>query len=166
MHRYVAYNGPMPTTGAQATQAVVNGTKTMLQLATPSTRMLTIISWGYSVNQVAFGVIDLCTQNVADTVTAHTATGVPSLDPNAPPSLLTLGTAATGYAASAQGTPTVTRMFDSQQLGATAGMNELNYSYQFMPDERPIVAVSSFLKIRATYTATGPSVQCWVCWDE
>ena len=162
MHEYTVYNGPMPTTGAQQAVAVANGTKTMLQLATPSTRMLQVISWGYSLSAPLAGTVDLCGQDVADTVTAHVSTGITSLDPNAPPSLLTLGTAATGYSASVQGSPTVTRMFDSQQIGATAGDNELNYSYQFMFDERPILAVSKFLKVRASFAATTSNMQCWV----
>jgi hypothetical protein len=166
MHRYVTWNGPMPTSGAQQSVAVISGTKTMLQLATPSTRQLQLIAWGYSLSGPLAGTVDLCQQDVADTVTAHVASGVQPLDPNAPASLLTLGAAATGYSASAQGASTASRMFDSQQIGATAGDNELNYTYQFMPDERPIVAVSKFLKVRATFAATTINLQCWVCWDE
>jgi hypothetical protein len=166
MHRYGTWNGPMPTIGAQQSVAVISGTKTMLQLATPSTRQLQLIAWGYSLSGPLAGTVDLCQQDVADTVTAHVAAGLQPLDPNAPASLLTLGTSATGYSASVQGTPTASRMFDSQQIGATAGDNELNYTYQFMPDERPIVAVSKFLKVRATFAATTITMQCWVCWDE
>lgn len=166
MHRYITWNGPGPTTGAQQAVAVAAATKTMLQLSLPATRQLQVISWGYSLSAALAGTIDLCQQNAADTVTAHVASGIPSLDPNAPASLLTLGVSATGYSASAQGAPTVTRMLDSQQIGATAGNNELNYSYQFMPDERPIVSVSTFLKVRATFAATTANLQCWICWDE
>jgi hypothetical protein len=166
MPNYTAYNGPMVTTGAQGASATVNGTKTFIQLATPSTRQLTVISWGFSLSSPLASTIDLCAQNVADTVTAHSVSGLVSLDPNAPASLLTLGTAATGYNASAQGSPTVTRMLDSQQFGATAGNNDLNYTYQFMPDERPILAISSFLKVRGTFAATTVNVQCWVTWNE
>lgn len=166
MHRYITFNGPMVTTGAQQSVAVANGTKTMLQIQPPSNRMMQIISWGFSLSGSLAGTIDLCQQDVADTVTAHVASGIVSLDPNIPASQAQLGTSATGYSASAQGSPAVTRMFDSQQIGATAGNNDLDYSYQFMPDERPFVAVSKFLKVRATFAATSINMQCWVVWDE
>lgn len=166
LHRYIAYNGPMPTTGAQQSVAVANGTKTMLQLATPTTRLIQVISWGFSLSGPLAGTIDLCAQDVADTVAAHVASGLVPVDPNIPASLLTLGTSATGYSASAQGTPAATRMFDSQQIGATAGDNELNYSYQFLPDEQPIVAISRFLKVRATFAATTINMQAYVEWAE
>lgn len=166
MHRYQTWNGPMPTGGAQQSVAVAAATKTMLQVATPSTRMLTVIAWGYSLSAPLAGTIDLVSQDVAATVTAHVAAGVQPLDPNLPPSLVTLGVAATGYTASAENAPTATRVHDSQQIGPAAGDNELNYSYQFVPDERPLVAVSKFLKVRATFAATTANLQCWVCWDE
>lgn len=167
MHRYVAWNGPMPTTAAQ--QSVTTGTviKTMLQLATPATRQLQLISWGYSLSAqpAAGGEIELLQTDVAATVTAHVASGVQPLDPNAPPSLLTLGAAATGYTASAEGVTTAARILDSQLIGTAAGNNELNYTYQFMPDERPIIAVSKFLRVRCTM-GTAVNMQCWACWDE
>src|SRR5882757_10258165 len=108
MHRYKCWNGPMPTTGAQA--AVTTGTtiKTMLQLATPTTRLLQIIAWGFSADALQSGVVEMLQTDVAATVTAHTASGVQPLDPNAPPSLLTLSTTATGYTSSVEGTITGT----------------------------------------------------------
>jgi hypothetical protein len=156
----------MVTTGAQQSVAVANGTKTMLQLATPTTRIIQVISWGFSLSGPLAGTVDLVGQDVADTVTAHVASGLVGVDPNIPASLLTLGASATGYSASAQGTPTVSRMFDSQQIGATAGDNELNYTYQFLPDEQPILAISKFLKVRATFAATSINMQCFVEWAE
>lgn len=170
MHRYKLWNGPMPTTAAQ--QAVTTGTaiKTMLQAATPSTRQGQVFSWGFSIDDPpgADGVIELLQTDVAATVTAHTSTGIIRLDPNAPASLMTLGTAATGYTASAEGSITATRVFDVVSLSsvsaeAAAGMV---YSYQFMPDERPIVAVSSFLRVRATTPTTAVDLRCWFVWDE
>jgi hypothetical protein len=168
MHRYTTYNGPMPTTAAQ--QSVTTGTaiKTMLQLSTPSTRQLQVIGWGFSVDDPpgADAVIELLQTDVAATVTAHVAAGIPSLDPNAPASLLTLGTANTGYTASAEGTTTAARVFDVVSLSSVSGESPLLYTYQFMPDERPIVAVSKFLRVRATTPTTAVDLRCWVTWDE
>lgn len=168
MHRYRAMNGPMPTTAAQ--QAVTTGTaiKSMLQLATPSTRQIQLISWGFSVDDPpgADAVVELLQTDVAATVTAHVAAGVQPLDPNAPASLLTLGVAATGYTATAEGAITATRMFDAVSLSSVSGESPLVYSYQWMPDERPIVAVSRFLRVRATTPTTAVDLRCWVTWDE
>jgi hypothetical protein len=158
----------MPTTAAQ--QSVTTGTtiKTMLQLATPSTRQIQLISWGFSVDDPpgADAVIELLQTDVAATVTAHVAAGVQPLDPNAPASLLTLGVSATGYTSSAEGTPTATRVFDAVSLSSTSGESLLSYYYQFMPDERPSVAVSKFLRVRATTPTTAVDLRCWVVWDE
>lgn len=168
MHRYQTWNGPMPTTAAQA--AVTTGTsiKTMLQIATPSTRQIQLIAWGFTIDDVpgADGVVELLQTDVAATVTAHSASGVQPLDPNAPASLMTLGTSATGYTASAEGSITATRVFDAVSLSSTSGESALTYQYQWMPDERPIVAVSRFLRVRATTGSSAVDMRCWVLWDE
>lgn len=169
MHRYKTWNGPMPTTAAQ--QSVTTGTaiKTMLQISTPSTRQIQLIAWGFSVDDYpgADSVVELLQTDVAATVTAHVAAGVQPLDPNAPASLLTLGVSNTGYTSSAEGTTTAARVFDAVSIDTTAGSNApLSYSYQFMPDERPIVAVSKFLRVRATTPTTAVDMRCWVIWDE
>lgn len=165
MHRYKTWNGPMPTTAGQAKVAVANGVKTMLQLSTPSTRQIQLIAWGYSLDVATAGEVELLQTDVAATVTAHVAAGVQPLDPNAPASLLTLGTGNTGYTATVEGSTTATRVFDTQFVAATAPPN-LSYAYQWMPDERPIIAVSKFLRVRATFAATTSSMVTWVCWDE
>lgn len=168
MHRYKTWNGPMPTTAAQASVTTGTAIKTMLQLATPSTRQIQLIAWGFSADDPpgADAVIELLQTDVAATVTAHVASGVQPLDPNAPASLLTLGTAATGYTASAEGSITATRVFDAVSLSSVSGESPLVYSYQFMPDERPIIAVSKFLRVRATTPTAAQDLRCWIVWDE
>jgi len=168
MHRYKTWNGPMPTTAAQA--AVTTGTsiKTMLQLATPATRQIQLIAWGFTLDDPpgADAVVELLQTDVAATVTAHVAAGVQPLDPNAPASLLTLGTSATGYTGTAEGSITATRVFDAVALSSVSGESPLTYGWQWMPDERPIVAISKFLRVRATTPTTAVDMRCWVCWDE
>lgn len=170
MHRYKIWNGPMPTTAAQQTVTTGTAIKTMLQLATPSSRQMQLIAWGFSIDDPpgADSVVELLQTDVAATVTAHVAAGVQPLDPGAPASLLTLGTAATGYTASVEGSTTAARVFDAVSLSsvsaeAAAGMV---YSYQWMPDERPIIAVSKFLRVRATTPTTAVDMRCWLVWDE
>lgn len=168
MHRYTSWNGPMPTTAAQ--QSVTTGTaiKTMLQISTPATRQLQIISWGFTLDDPpgADAVIELLQTDVAATVTAHVAAGVGPLDPNAPASLMTLGTANTGYTASAEGSITATRVFDTWSLSSVSGESQIGYKYQFMPDERPIVAISKFLRVRVTTPTSAVDMRCYVTWDE
>jgi hypothetical protein len=136
----------------------------MLQIATPSTRQIQLISWGFSIDTDQGGVVELLQTDVAATVAAHVAAGVQPLDPNAPVSLMTLGTSATGYTATAEGTTTASRVFDAQQVQG-GGVWLQPYAYQWMPDERPIVAVSKFLRVRVTFGTT-TNMLCWVCWDE
>jgi hypothetical protein len=165
-HRYKTWCGPMPTTAAIS--GITTGTtiKTLLQIATPSTRMLEVIAWGYTCNTVPNGAIELLSGDVADTVTAHVAAGVQPLDglSGYPASLVTLGTAATGYNATAQGTMTAVRVHDVQ-IPVGTQPSDLSYEYQFMPDERPRIAPSHFLKVRIS-PANATGILCWVAWEE
>lgn len=170
MHRYRCYNAAMATTVATAKVTTGTAIKTMLQVATPATRQLTVISWGFSLDAApattGVGVVELLQTDVAATVTAHVAAGVQPIDPNAPASLMTLGTTATGYTSSGEGTTVASRLFDATELaGVSNGAYPINYAYQFMPDERPVVAVSKFLRVRVTLSAA-VNMLCWVVWDE
>ena len=170
-HRYKIWNGAMSTTAPLTPVATGTSTKTMLQLATPSTRQLTILSWGYEIDGLPTttltGKVELIETDVAATVTAHVAAGIQPLLPGVPASQLTLGTAATGFTATAEGTVTTTRTFDQDLiLGATSlGASEAMYDYQFMPDERPVAAVSKFVRVRATF-GSSVNMLCWVVVEE
>lgn len=168
MPGYKTWNGPMPTTAAQAAVSTGTTIKTMLQVATPSTRYIRLISWGYTISEAAgaVGTIELLQTDVAATVTAHVAAGVQPLDPNAPASLMTLGTSATGYTSTSEGAITATRVFDVVRLPASLTGSGTPYSYQWMPEEQPIIAVSKFLRVRATTPTSGCNMVCWIAWDE
>jgi hypothetical protein len=144
------------------------GVKTMLQIATPSTRQIQLIAWGFSFDDFPGddSTVELIQTNVAATVTAHVASGVQPLDPNAPASLMTLSTTGTGYTATAEGTTTASRVFDVIGIGTAAGIVSSPYVYQWMPDERPIIAASSFLRVRTTVSTSAMDLRCWVVWDE
>jgi hypothetical protein len=167
VHRFTTWNGPMPTTAAQAKVTTGTAIKTMLQVATPSTRQCQLIGWGFSLDAAssAAGVVELLQTDVAATVTAHVAAGIQPLDPNAPPSLLVGGTALTGYTASAEGSITATRVFDVKEVPIAAGLTDLTYEKVWMPDARPVIAVSKFLRVRCTFTGATNMVT-WVTWDE
>lgn len=164
---YKCFNVPSTPAAAPTVPATGTALKTMLQLATPSTQQIQIISWGYTLSALpgAAATIELIQTDVAATVTAHIASGIVSNDPNAPASLLTLGATATGYTASSEGSPTASRLLDCDQIPAASGLVPLDYDYQFMPDERPIIPISKFLRIRASTPTSGVNMLCWVCWN-
>lgn len=170
MHRYKVGNWAMATTAAPVEVTTGTAIKTMLQVATPSTRQIQLISWGFTLDAAPAttgeGVIELVQTDVAATVTAHVAAGIQPLDPNAPASLCVGGTSLTGYTASAEGTTTASRSFDTVKVsGVSNGAWPTSYSYQWMPDERPIVAISKFLRVRATFSAAVNAL-VWVTFDE
>lgn len=165
---YTTWNGPAPTTAALASVTTGTTIKTMLQLATPSTRQIQILEWGFSLDDPpgADGVVELIDTNVAATVTAHVAAGVFNLDPNGAASLLTLGTSATGYTSTSEGAITSTRPLDAVSLSSVSGESGLSYVRTFMPDDRPIIAVSRFLRVRATTPTTASDMRCFVTFQE
>jgi hypothetical protein len=126
-----------------------------------------VMSWGYTLSGLpgATGVVELIQTDVAATVTAHTSTGIMTLDAGSA-SRLTLGVSATGFSASVEGSVTATLPFDTDQIPTASGLVPINYDYQFMPDERPIVPAGKFLRVRATTPTSGVNMLCWVAWNE
>lgn len=167
---YIVYNAAMATTAAQASVSTGTTIKTMLQVATPSTRQIEVLSWGYTTDDPpgADGTIELLQTDVAATVTAHVASGIQPLDPNGVASLCVGGTALTGFTASGEGSITATRMFDVVALSSVSAEAApvLNYVRDFMPDERPVIPISKFLRVRATTATTAIDLRCWIVFRE
>lgn len=161
---YVAYNAAMPTTAAMVPVTTGTAIKTMLQLAIPATRSIKIVQWGISWESSTVGVpirAELIETDVAATVTAHVAAGVqPWFDPSAPASLLTLGTTATGFTATAEGTTTASRVFAAPLLPPTQP-----YDFQFPLGRECGGKVSKFVRIRVTAPVAVPAL-CYVVWEE
>lgn len=161
---FIAFNGAAPTSAALSPVTTGTAIKTLLQLATPSTTELRISEWGISFDGSAAATpikVELVDVNVAATVTAHVSAGVMSLnDTGTVASRLTLGTTATGYTSSAEGTVTAARLLDYQQIPPT-GL----YVKQWPLGLEPEVAVSRFLRVRVTAAAAVNAV-CYVVWSE
>jgi hypothetical protein len=170
MHRYTAWNGPMPTTAGFASVSTGTAIRTMLQIATPATRQLSILAWGYTLDDPpgADAVFELIQTDVAATVTAHVASGVQPVTAGMPASLMTLGTSATGYTASGEGSITATRTFDIVSMSSVSAEAApfLSYRRDFTDIEIPTMDVSKFLRIRATTPTTAVDGRFWVLWDE
>lgn len=158
---YIAYNGASPTTAAQVPVATGAVIKTLLQIATPSTTGLTVVEWGVSFDGSAAatpGKVELLQTDVAATVSSVT----PSLynDCQGVPSLCIGGSALTGFTASAEGTITATRVFDSQLVAPTN-----QYVKQFPLGREPVIPVSKFLRIRVTFAVT-VNAYAYIIWTE
>lgn len=89
---------------------------------------------------------------MAATVTAYVANDIHKFgDPNAvdpTTSAIVVGTAASGYNASAEGTITAVRLFDVQLVAPTN-----QYVKQFPLGREPVINVSKFARIRVTAPA-------------
>lgn len=157
MALYLIANGPMPTTAAQAVVTTGTAIKTLLQLSSSATKPLKIVEWGISFDGSAAAApikCELVETDVAATVTAHVTAGIIKLDGEAlaggdpVTNLLPVGTAATGYTASAEGTIAASRILDVQLVAPTN-----QYVKQFPLGREPIVQISKFARIRVTAAA-------------
>jgi hypothetical protein len=153
----------MPTTAAPAFVTTGTALKTMLQIATPSTAKLRVVAWGVQFDVIPTAPItcELVQTDVAATVTAHVAAGVqPYGDSGSPASLMTLGTTATGFTSTGEGTVTATRQADVQRL---TGTNQFKWEWSLGREfEMP---VSKFLRVRMT-TATAINAYTYIIWEE
>lgn len=171
LHRYKIWNGPMPTTAAFASVSTGTTIKTMLQLSNPSTRMYTVLGWGFTLDDVpgADAIIELVETDVAATGgTAHVASGVQPVVSGAPASLLTLGTGNTGYSFTVEGAITATKQHDMVALSSISAEAApfLTYTKLFADFEAPQIAVSKFLRVRATSPTTAVDMRCWILIEE
>jgi hypothetical protein len=121
---FTIYNGPMPTTASQLGVSTGTGILTLLQIL--PTKRCRILEWGASFAgaAVAAGVeVELLdTAAVFATVTASVDADIHKVDSGsiaASVAGLTLGTAATGYTASAEGTVAATRILDAGYITPT-----------------------------------------------
>ena len=162
MALYLLQNGAAGTTAAPVAVTTGIAIKTMLQFKPSATVIAKIVEWGISFDGSAAatpGKVELFESDVAATVTAHVAADITKFDSDAlmggdpTTNLIVVGTAATGYTASAEGTTTVARMFDLQFIAPTN-----QYVKQFPLGREPVMQVSKFTRIRVTF---GAAVNCY-----
>ena len=161
---YRIWNGVVPTTAKFVPVTTGTGLKTMLQLATPATQSIKVKAWGISFDGSAAatpGSVELLSCTGAATVTALAATDATCINnPLDSGSRLTYGTSATGFTASAEGTPANVDLLDVQHI---APINQ--YIYQFPLGDEPFIAVSRFVRVRVQFAAAINAI-CWVEWEE
>lgn len=162
---YLIANGAMATTAAPV--VVTTGTataKTLLQFKASATITARLIEWGISFDGSAAATpikVEVIETDVAATVTAAVANDCCKLDAAAlaggdpTTNLIQVGTAATGYTATAEGSTTASRLFDAQLVAPTN-----QYLKQFPLGREPIVQISKFLRIRVT-AGTAVNAYCY-----
>lgn len=154
-------NGVMPTTAALVKVTTGTAVKTMLQVQASSSVPFIVIGWGVSFDGAPAAIqcelID--TYLIAATVTAHVAAGVQPYGPDQTASSVALGTSATGYTATVEGTITQTRYGDVQIVSG-------NQYFPLSPLGREFyVPVSHNLRIRMT-AAAAVNATCFVLTEE
>lgn len=166
MPLYLFQNGAMPTTAAPVKVTTGVAIKTLLQVSAKSGVMGKVVEWGISFDASAAATpieVELVeTGTVAATVTATVAADITALNPNDPApatGFVTLGTANTGYTASAEGTITTTRELDFQLVAPTN-----QYVKQFPLGREPQFGNGNMLRIRVT-AAAAVNAYCYV-WAE
>ena len=162
MARYRIFNGPMPTTASFA--AVTTGTaiKTLLQLK--PFNQCKITAWGISFDGSAAATPIECelleTGTVFGTVTASADADCMKLDgaDQAVASVagLTLGTSATGYTCTSEGSITTIRLFDVQFVAPTN-----QYVYQFPLGQEPVLVIGNACRVRVKAGAAVNAI-CWI----
>ena len=161
--QFKIWNGSFATTASQL--AVTTGTaiKTMLQVKGIAAVKFKVLAWGFSFDgaAAAAGVqVELLeTGTIFGTVTASAAGDIlPHNDSGAPASTtyFSVGTAATGYTCTAEGSIVATRVFDTVLMQPTGA-----YAWEFSLGREPEIAAISALRIRVK-AAAAVNMLCWV----
>lgn len=158
-------NGPMPTTAAFVPVTTGTSIKTMLQLKPFNVGRIT--AWGISFDGSAAatpGKVELLeTGTVFGTVTASADADVFKVGggDQAAASVvgLTLGTSATGYTCTSEGSIVATKELDFALLPPTAP-----YVYQFPLGNQPLMLIGNCYRIRVTFGAA-INAYCWIEFD-
>jgi hypothetical protein len=163
---YLIANGPMPTTVSfPSVQVPGNSTaKTMLQVKLGTQTKGKIVEWGISFDGSSAAqpvkVELLETGTVFGTVTASAAADIMKIgDPNGvdpTTSNFIVGTSATGYTCTSEGSITATRIFDLQLVAPTN-----QYVKQFPLGREPVINVSTSARIRVN-SATTINAYCYM----
>ena len=170
MALYWAASAAMPTTAAAATVTPTPLTaNTLLQVATPATRTLSVVAFGV---EFANALTAAATVELIDTGTvpatamnAHVAAGVQpyGADASSGTSDMTLGTGATGWWKASQGEGTITSVRTGKQKILPIGASE--YEWEWSLGREFFVPVSHFLRVRVT-TSVNIGTFAWVLWQE
>jgi len=161
--RYKIFNAPMPTIAVMTPIATGTAIKTLLQLK--PFLVGRIIEWGIAFDgytaDVPVQVELLDTGTVFATVTASVDAGIFKVDGNddvaASVGGLTLGTSATGYTASDEGTITTTRVYESVMLAPSTQFCKIDLPLG--REHKLIVGNATRIRVKAAATV---NALCWM----
>lgn len=154
--RYYITAAATPTSSSVATVSTGTSLKTLLQVK--PLVPCKVIEWGFSGDASAAatpGKVELGEFDVAATVTAYANADLHKLDVEAvdfgdPTSaLISVGTSASGYNASAEGTVTAVRLYSAQLIAPTS-----QFVQQFPLGREPVVRLNKFLRVRVLFGAS------------
>lgn len=163
---YIVFNGAAPTTSSAAKVTTGTSVKTMLQLK-PAVNIC-VVEWGCSFDGSAAAVPGICelidTGTVFATVTAYATTDVmqhsnsfaPANTSGTSGTPLNLGTSASGYTSTSEGSITASRLGDVQLVAPT------NQNWKQFPLDREFaVPAGDSLRIRVNF-AVAVNCLCYV----
>lgn len=164
MPSYLAYNGPMVTTGSYAPVTTGTAAKTILQIKAPSAAPMIVWKWGLDFDGTGTTPIKcelIETGTVGGTVTAHTSTGIVQYGQGQVASQVQLGTTATGYTCpTTEGTITATRYASlNSVLPGNGDRNEWSLGREFF------VPAGNIIRVRVT-ASVAVNCMAYICWDE
>lgn len=159
--RFSVWNGATAALTADLAYISTSTIKTLLQVK-PTTN-ISVIEWGFMTDSVPTALVKvelLTTGTVFATVTAYNAGDVVKYDDaGSAASAIALGTSASGFTSTGEGTVTASRLLDQGP-----GWSQF-YCKQFPLDREPGVQANDALRIRTT-SSTAIGIKCWVVFEE
>jgi hypothetical protein len=166
---FLMANGPMQTTAAFAKVGTGTSIKTMMQVK--PILPCRIVEWGFSFDGYTAATplqVELIETGIVNaTVTAYAAADISSIDSDAlafvansgsvTSSFISVGTAASGYTSSAEGSITSVRNLAGPQLAPPTGP----FIEQFPLGREPVLQVGNFTRIRVT-APSGVNMYCYL----
>jgi hypothetical protein len=151
-----------PTTGSVIPVTTGTSATVLFQLATPSTKQISLVEYGVSFTGTPAGVIVDLRETSTTSVLTHMAAGTISAygPPGAPASGCTSDWLLAGATNSVAPVATTTQIYDAQLLSTNT------YVKQFPLGREPMVPVSAFLICTITVPTTSVSALAYVIWRE
>lgn len=166
---YTVLNGPAP--GAAATPKVTTGAvvKTMIQIASAAApaQALRVVEWwtefdaSAAATPIQVELLKMPNLTTPATVTAYAAADIAKTnDPNAGASTITLGTTASGYTASSEGTLVNPVSVAQHLVPPTSGIY-----IQYPLGREPEIGLSSMMRLRVT-AGSAVNMIGGIVWEE
>lgn len=167
---YTFFNGAAAALAAVVPPVATGNTiKTMLQVKGVANIPAKIKEWGINFDGAAVANIQaelIETGTIFATVTAYAAGDIVAVDAMAllatSTAYFSVGTSASGFTASAEGSIVASRLFDSELITCPAVGAGAQYIKGWALGNEPVINLVSALRIRVKASASGNAAVCWV----